>query len=188
MMTGPGLRDEIAPTDRLEGGIEGTGEGVGAGEDQGAARLLDPLLKALDGLGIEDLVAPLPEDNEIIAVPFGSEAGQLEGDRMLRGSENPRLVLAVMDDGVDLELLIPSEGAEEESGVPVRFAFEGEDADLLVDDVDVDGGAVVGTVDLPGQGLHLDAVFELAGGGFGDLELDRDLGFLAYGEVAGLDG
>ena len=75
----------------------------------------------------------------------------------------------------------------QERRVPIGIAFQEQDADLLVNDIEVGDGAVVGGVHLVLQRRHAHFIFVLAGFRLGHLEFDRQLLKLLRVDMFGLD-
>ncbi|MPN42155.1 hypothetical protein SDC9_189711 [bioreactor metagenome] len=70
------------------------------------------------------------------------------GNRLLalRFADGPHAVISISKQGVDVKLVIPHQGPLKESAVPIRIAFKHENADLLINNVEVGNRTVVGGV------------------------------------------
>ena len=84
------------------------------------------------------------------------------------------MIRTIIDQRIDVELVIAHERALKKGRVPIGIAFHHEDANLLVDDVEIGDGAVVGGVGFVVERQRADFVFVLAGVGFGDFEFNRN--------------
>ncbi len=77
---------------------------------------------------------------------------------------------AITNQRIHVKLVVPHQRALQKSRVPIRVAFQKKHADLLVDDIQIGDGAVVGRIRFVFQGQDAHFIFVLTSFRFGDLE------------------